>query len=115
MKTLRATDHSRQRLNRNSRNVVQRLLCGETNTGHLSVKAEHGGFWVFWVVTFNHQVVPECACGPEFCNLFKEVIVAVEKERQPWGKCIHIKSLRNGCIHIGQCVGERERHFLNRR
>ena len=66
-------------------------------------------------VPFRHQIVPQGPCRPKLGDLLKEIVVAVEKERQARSKSVNFHALRNGCIHVRQCVGQREGHLLNSR
>ena len=65
------------------------------------------------MVSALHFTGPEPAGCPEFGDLFKEVVVDVEKERELGGKTVHGKSGFHSCLDVGQPVVQCEGQFLN--
>ena len=63
---------------------------------------------------FAHDARPHTARGAEFRHLFEEVVVASEKERQPWREAIYVQPGVDCRLHVRHPIGQRERHLLHR-
>src|SRR4030067_2209740 len=77
------------------------------------MKSEHPGTGLLGHKTLPHDLSPDPPCRPEFCNLFKEVDVGVEKEGEPRSKIIHVEAPLHGSFHVSDSVGQGECQLLN--
>src|SRR6266568_6437623 len=59
-----------------------------------------------------HNLCPHTTSRSEFGNLFKQIIVAVEKERKLSCERVNILPGVNRCLYITDCVGERKCYLL---
>ena len=55
---LSSTTDGRKRLDRDTCDIVQRLLGSERDTGHLCVEPEHQGFRIVGCEPFADQIMP---------------------------------------------------------
>src|SRR5262245_65103600 len=81
MKRLRPAQDRRQRLDRHSNHVVQRLLGLEGYTAGLGVEAKPGGL-IAGLKALANQPGPEAARGAELGRLLEEIVVAGEEKGQ---------------------------------
>ena len=58
---------------------------------------------------------PQPPRGAELRDLLEEVVVRVEEEREPRPERVDVEAGVARRLHVGDRVGERERHFLHRR
>src|SRR5438552_9365025 len=58
--------------------------------------------------------MPDSASRSVFGDLFKEVVVRIEKETQPRSEIIDVHSMIDRVLHIFNSVAKRERQFLER-
>jgi hypothetical protein len=79
---LRAAEHRRQRLQRDAHHVDVRLATGERAAGGLRVKTQLLRPRAGGAEAVAHDPRPEPAGRAELGDLFKEVVVGVEEERQ---------------------------------
>src|SRR5262249_6538739 len=112
---LRSSQHGGQALNGNARDVVHGLLRGKRNARSLSVETHEPRALILGAKTLLHQPVPDLARSPEFCDLFKEIIVRIKKEAQPRAELIYLEPPSPRPFHILHSVINRERQFLERR
>ena len=61
-----------------------------------------------------HDARPHAAGGAELGDLFQKIVVGIEEERKPRGEVVHIEARREGGLHVGDAVGQREGDFLHR-
>ena len=113
MQRLGSAEHCRERLDGDAHDVVVRLLRGQGATGGLGVEAKHLGFWIFGAETLLHDFCPDAAGGAELGNLFKQVVVGVEEERQARSEFINIHADLDGGVNVGDAVGQGEGDFLH--
>src|SRR5467141_4848047 len=69
---------------------------------------------VLRMVSALHFTSPEPAGGPELGDLFKQVVVDVEKERELRGEAVYGKSGFYGRLDVGQPAIEGKGQFLHR-
>jgi hypothetical protein len=62
-----------------------------------------------------HDPRPQPACGAELRDLFEEVVVRVEEERQALAEGVRLQTAVDARLHVGNAVRERERHLLHGR
>src|SRR5437773_10136919 len=62
-----------------------------------------------------HLARPQTARGAILGDLFEEVVVGVEKERESGSKLVYLQSRLDGRTHIGQPVVQTKGQRLNRR
>ncbi len=115
MQRLGAAEDGRQGLQRHPNHVVLRLLGGEGHPGGLRVEPEHPRLGTLGAEALPHEERPEAPCRPEFCHLFKEVVVTGEEKGELGGKGIHIQTGLDRGLDVGHAIGEREAEFLGRR
>ena len=111
---LRAAEHAGEGLDRDAGNVVQRLLNGQRNAGGLRVKTHLHRPRILRTEAFLHRPRPDDAGGAIFGDLFKEIVVGVEEERQPRDEFINIHPAINAVLHILDAVTQREGELLQR-
>ena len=112
---LGAAEDRRHGLKRHPDDVVVRLLCRQRAAGGLRVKAQLLRAWLGGAESVAHQTRPQPPCGAKLRDLLEEVVVRREEEGQPAPEHVHVEPRRDGRVHVGGCVGEGERHFLDRR
>ena len=110
---LRAAEHRGERLQRHAHDVVVRLLRGQRAAGGLRVEAQLLGARVGRAETVAHDPRPQTPRGAELGNLLEKIVVRVEEEREPLPEHVDVQSGVDTRLHIGDAVGERERHFLH--
>ena len=115
MQRLRAPEHRGERLDGGPHHVVHRLLRGVGDPGGLRVEpqAHRGG--IGGAVSITQPPRPDAPSRPELRDLFEEVDVAVEEERQPRGEAIHVEPAAFPEFDVAEPVGQRERQLLGRR
>ena len=109
---LRAAAHRRERLDRDSHDVVLRLLRGERRAACLRVEAKRDGARVRRAEAIAHDLRPEAARRAELRDLLEEVVVRVEEEREALAEGIRREAGGDGCFAVGDAVRERERELL---
>ena len=108
MQRLRAAQHPGQRLDRGSHDVVVGLLRGERHPRGLGVKAQPLRLFAGGTVDVTHPPSPDPPGGAELRDLFEEVHVRVEEERQTWGEAVDVEAAGAAQLHVPEPVGERE-------
>ena len=110
-----AAKHRRQRLQRDAHDVVVRLLGGQRAAGGLRVEAQLLRARIGGAEPVAHDARPETPGGAKLGDFLEEVVVRVEEERQPLSEDVDVETGVERRLHIGDAVGERERHLLHRR
>ncbi len=85
---LRSAQHRRHRLQRHPDDVVLRLLRGQRNARRLGVKPHPRGSRVRRAEPLRHQPVPDFSSRAVLRDLFKKVVVRIEKEAQPGSEIV---------------------------
>ena len=62
-----------------------------------------------------HDSRPQTPRGTELRDLFEEIVVRVEEERDTLPDYFDVEPAFDGGVHVGAPVRQRERHFLNGR
>ncbi len=104
---------SSQGLEGNAGDVVFGLLGGEGGAGGLGVEAQHPGARVLSAKALAHDLCPHATGGAELGDLFQEIVVAVEEEGELLAKAVHVQPGVDGCLDIGDAVGEGEGDLLD--
>ena len=112
---LRAAEDRRKRLDGDARDVVLRLLRGERNAGGLGVKAHPGGARILRAEALGHRAIPDAARRTIFSDLFEEVVMRVEEEREAWCEVIDGESAAERPLDVLDPIVEGEGEFLQRR
>ena len=112
---LAPAEHGRERLNGHAHDVVFGLLCRERRAGRLRVKAQQQRARVARSKPLAHDVRPEAPRGAVLGDLFEQVVVRVEEERELRRELIHVQARLQRGLHVRDGVPQRERHFLHRR
>ena len=113
---LRAAEHRGQRLQRDAHDVVVGLLRGQRAAGRLRVEAQLQRPRVGGAEAVAHDPRPQAAGGAELGDLFEEVVVGVEEERQPLAERVRRRARRRPPPARRRCaLAQRERHLLHRR
>ena len=110
---LRAAADRGHRLDGDADDVVLRLLRGERAARRLGVEAEHLRARVGDAEALLHYARPDLARGAELRDLFEEVVVRVEEEREAFAEYVRVLSGLDGGFDVGDAVGEGEGDFLN--
>ena len=67
----------------------------------------------FGAEPFTHGGGPDSSGGSYFADLFKELIVGVEEERQSWGKIVDIQATTHGRFDVLHAVAQRKSQLLD--
>ena len=86
---LRAAEHGRERLQRRANHVHIRLLRRQGRPGSLGMEAQRERAGVARAEAVPHEIRIKPAGGPEFGDLFQEIVVAVEKEGKARRKIVN--------------------------
>src|SRR5205823_11971987 len=62
-----------------------------------------------------HDLSPHPPRRAELADLLKYIVVAVEEEREAWSELIDRQPRVDRRLHVRDPIGQRERHFLDRR
>src|SRR5690606_14244649 len=89
---LRATEHSRQRLQRHAHHVVVRLLRGQGGARRLRVEAEHLRARILRAEALLHDARPYAPRRAELGDLLEQVVVDVEEEGEATGEAIDVEA-----------------------
>ncbi|MPN03526.1 hypothetical protein SDC9_150756 [bioreactor metagenome] len=114
MQRLRAAAYRRHRLNGDADDIVLRLLRGKRASGRLRVEAEHLGSLFGDSEALLHDACPNLARRAELRDLFDKVVVRVEEEGEALSEYVRVLSGLDCRFDVGDAVGEREGHFLDR-
>ena len=63
---------------------------------------------------FAHDARPQAARRPKLRNLFQQIIVGIEKERDPRREVVDFKAGLDRSFHVSDSIGDGECHFLDR-
>ena len=77
------------------------------------MKAKHPGAGLLSTEALLHDTGPQSARCPELGHLLKQVVVAGKEEGKPAGEGIHIKPHVNGCLNIGDAIGQSKGQLLS--
>src|SRR4030095_12160200 len=113
MKRLRATQNSRERLNRRPNHVDFWLLCSQGRSRSLRVKSEHQRTRIASIKPFTHDARPQSACSTKLRNLFQQVIVGVKEKRDARREFINVQARIQSRVDIRNTVSKRKSNFLN--
>ena len=114
MQRLRPAEHGGKCLNRDPDDVVLRLLSCEADAGGLRMEAHQPGSLIFGSEVFFHLARPNSPGSPVLRDFLEEIIVRVEKEREPRTERIHVQSAIEAPTDILHAVNKRERQLLTR-
>ena len=79
------------------------------------MEPQHHGARVLGAEAFFHYPGPHPSGRPELGHLFEQIVLGYEEEGQPRAEVVDLKSGIEGCLDIGDGVGEGESQFLHRR
>src|ERR1700687_2445384 len=111
---LRAAEHSRERLQGDTRDVVHRLLRGQRDAGGLRVETHQAGAIVFRAEAILHQAIPDFARGTVFGDLFEKIVVRVEKKAEARAEVVDVKAAAERPLDVFNAVIDGESEFLQR-
>src|SRR5438132_10050644 len=63
--------------------------------------------------TLAHNARPQPARGAKLRNLFKQIVMRVEKERNAWSEFIDLQTRLECGFHVSDRIRDRESDFLN--
>src|SRR5436309_6569883 len=89
---LRSAQYCRQRLNRNTNDIVVGLLRSERTSCRLRVESKHRRTRIVRVESLRHYPVPDFSGGPILRDLLEQIVVRVEKEREARRKIVHVET-----------------------
>src|ERR1041384_121013 len=112
MQRLSSAQYSGKSLDCDTHDVVQRLLRGERDARGLSVKAKRPRTRVPGIEALGHDLVPNSSGCTVLGDLFKEIVVRVEKETQSRRELIDVHSAIYGVLCVLDSVSQRERKLL---
>ena len=114
MQRLHAAHHAGQRLDRDTHDVVDRLLRGERNAGGLRMRAQHHRARVLRAEALLHDARPHAARRAQLGDLLEEVVVQVPKERQARREFVDVEAALDALVDVADAVGDSERELLHR-
>ena len=94
VQALRAAEHAGQRLDRDAGDVELGLLRGERHARGLRVEPQLHRALGLGAVALFHPARPDATGGAELADLFEEVDVGVEEERQPRRELVDVETGR---------------------
>ncbi len=112
---LRAATNRCERLQRNTNNVVLRLLRGQRHPTSLGMKPQLQRPLIPRAEPLTHDLRPHPAGRPELRDLLKHIVMRIEKERQTRRELINHKTSIQSGLHIRDPRTQRERNLLHRR
>ena len=112
---LRPAQHGRQRLKRHAHDIVVRLLRRQRAAGRLRMEAKDRRARIPAVEALGHHLVPDFPGGAVLGDLFEEIVVRVEEEREPRRKLVDVQARAPGPLDVLDAVVQRERQLLQRR
>ncbi len=112
---LRAAEHGSHGLGADAHDVVVGLRADQRRAAAHHAEAEHLRLGILDAVTLLQQFRPQPPAGAELADLLKEIHVHVEEEAQTAGELLHIAAAADQLVAIGQPVGQRVAHLLDRR
>jgi len=110
---LAATEGGGEGLDGDADDIVFGLLCGQGGAGGLRVEAEEERARIFCAETVAHDFGPEAWGGAVLGDFFEQVAMCVEEERELGSEVIHAEAGIEGCLDVGDTVGESEGDFLD--
>src|SRR5205085_5211942 len=114
VQTLRAAEHTGERLNGHADDVVQRLLHSKRDACGLCVKTQLQRARISRVKAFAHGARPDAAGGAILGDLLEEIVMRVEEKRDARHKLVNVKPGSNAPLHILDAVAQGERKLLQR-
>ena len=111
---LGAAEDRRHRLDGDPDDVVVGLLGGEGAARGLGMEPQLQRAGVGGPESVAHEARPQAPGRAELRDLFQEVVMGVEEEREPLAKLVHVEARVDRRAHVGDGVREREGHFLHR-
>ena len=111
---LRAAGDRRQRLDRDTDDVVLGLLRRQRRAAGLRVEAQRERLRVRRAEPLAHDARPQAARRAELRDLLEEVVVRVEEEREPLAELVRREPRLDRGLAVGDAVRERERQLLHR-
>ena len=109
---LGAAQHRSQCLHGDPDHVEERLLRHQGRPRGLAVKAQPKSAGP-WLRTFSSAMRPKSARSAELGDFLEEVVVHVEKERQPGREVEHPEPGIERGLHVSNAVGQGERDLLH--
>src|SRR5258708_7416176 len=110
---LRTAHHRRHRFDRDAHDVVVRLGGGQRRAPADHAETEQAALRV-GAVTLFHQARPNPPGSAKFADLFEEIGMNIEEETEAARETIEIGASTDQLIDVGQAVGHRKRHLLDR-
>ena len=92
-----------------------RLRADQRRAAAHHAEAEHLRLRIRDPVALFHQLRPQPAAGAEFADLLEEIHMDVEEEAETAGEFLHIAAAPDQLVAIGQPIGQRIAHLLDRR
>ena len=115
MQALRAAKHRGKRFEASAHDVVHVLRLRERRRRSLAMEAQAHRFWILRAKPLLHDLGVDPANGPELRDFLEEVHLAHEEEGEPWRKLVHVHPSLLDFLDIGDEVGHREGHLVQRR
>ena len=110
---LRAAADGGQRLDRRAGNVVQRLARGARDARGLAVEPQPHRLGLLRAEPLLHHARPDAARGAEFGDLFQEVDLRDEEEREPRRELVDADARLHDLVDVRDPGGQRERDLLD--
>jgi hypothetical protein len=104
-----------QRLHGVPHDVVVRLLRGERHPRRLGVETQLPRPWLSGAEPVAHDARPHPASGAVLGDLFEEIVVRVEEERDPRREDVDIETGIDAVLHVLDAIAQREGQLLRRR
>ena len=113
MQRLRAAENRGHSLNRSTNDIVLRLLRGERGAGGLGMEAQHPGTRTLSPEVLAHNSGPHTPGSSKLGDLFQEIVMRVEEERNPGGELVDVKTRVNRRLYLGDAIAQSEGDFLH--
>ena len=112
---LRAAEHAGQGLDRRTNDVDLGLLGGQRHTRRLRVEPQLQRTFELGAIAVAQPSRPDPPSGAVLGDLFEEVDVGVEEERQSRSERVDREAGLHGQFDVREPVGKREGQLLDRR
>src|SRR4029079_6059644 len=112
MQALRSAENACKRLNRDTDNIIDRLLHSQAHARRLSMKAKLPRARLLRFEPLFHDAEPDTARRAILGDLLEEIIMRVKEKREARREFIDVEALANSVLDIFNAIAQRKREFL---